>query len=213
MEFLTSLVHFDLKTLIITIGYVGLLAIVFAESGLFFGFFLPGDSLLFTAGLLASQGTFHIGVLLTLIPIAAILGDNVGYWFGAKVGHAWFTRDDSLFFKKKHVARTHAFYEKYGSRALILGRFVPIVRTFVPILAGVGEMDYAHFLRYNIIGGVVWGVGVTSAGYFLGASIPNIDHYLLPITLGIIVLSFLPIVIEVYRERKARRAAAQITSS
>lgn len=151
----------DPVVLIQSLGYVGLFSIVFAESGLFFGFFLPGDSLLFSAGLLASQDILDIYLLLIILPIAAITGDNVGYWFGAKVGPAIFTREDSLFFHKKHVERTHQFYEKYGAKAIILARFVPIVRTFTPILAGVGTMEYGKFLRFNMIGGFLWSWGMT----------------------------------------------------
>ena len=198
---LENLLHIDLLSLIEAVGYVGLFAIVFAESGLFFGFFLPGDSLLFSAGLLASQQYFNIYILCGTLGIAAILGDNVGYWFGKKVGPKIFTREDSFFFHKKHVERTERFYAKYGPKALIIGRFVPVVRTFVPILAGVGSMHYGTFLKYNIIGGLLWGVGVTSLGYFLGQRIPNIETYLLPIVVGIIIVSFFPIALETYRLR------------
>lgn len=198
---LENLLHIDLLSLIEAVGYVGLFAIVFAESGLFFGFFLPGDSLLFSAGLLASQQYFNIYILCGTLGIAAILGDNVGYWFGKKVGPKIFTREDSFFFHKKHVERTERFYAKYGPKALIIGRFVPVVRTFVPILAGVGSMHYGTFLKYNIIGGLLWGVGVTSLGYFLGQRIPNIETYLLPIVVGIIIVSFFPIALEMYRLR------------
>ena len=195
--------HFDLMALIKTFGYLGLFAIVFAESGLFFGFFLPGDSLLFTAGLIASQGFLNIWILVPLIILGAILGDNVGYWFGAKVGPKIFTRDDSLFFHKRHVLRTHNFYLKYGSKAVVIARFIPIVRTFTPILAGVGTMPYATFLKFNIIGGILWGAGVTFLGYFLGTTIPGIEAYLLPIVIGIIVVSFIPIVVEFIRNKRS----------
>ena len=199
---MTEFFKIDLTTLIQGFGYIGLFAIVFAESGLFFGFFLPGDSLLFTAGLIASQGTLNIFVLVPLIVVAAILGDNFGYWFGAKVGPKIFTREDSFFFNKRHIDRTRIFYLKYGPKAVIIARFVPIVRTFTPILAGVGSMPYFTFLRYNIIGGVLWGAGVTLLGYFLGMVIPNIEQYLLPIVLVIIVISFLPVVFEFWKSRK-----------
>lgn len=188
--------------LIESLGYVGLFSIVFAESGLFFGFFLPGDSLLFSAGLLASQHFLNIWALLVIVPIAAILGDNVGYWFGAKVGPAIFTKEDSFFFHKKHIDRTQKFYEKYGARAIILARLIPIVRTFTPILAGVGNMEYGKFLRFNILGGLAWSWGLTLLGYFLGSLIPGIEHYLLPASAAIIVLSFLPIVFELYKAKK-----------
>ncbi|MEK7151817.1 MAG: DedA family protein [Patescibacteria group bacterium] len=197
-----DVLHFDLIGIIKAFGYLGLFAIVFAESGLFFGFFLPGDSLLFTAGLLASQGFLNPWLLSIIISTGAILGDSVGYWFGAKVGPKIFTREDSFFFNKRHVERTHLFYLKYGSRAVVLARFVPIVRTFTPILAGVGSMPYATFLRYNIIGGILWGTGLTLLGYFLGTVIPGIDQYILPIVIGIIVVSFLPIASELIKGRK-----------
>ena len=196
-----DLFHIDLIELIKTFGYLGIFTIVFAESGLFFGFFFPGDSLLFTAGLIASQGFINIWILVPLIILGAILGDNVGYWFGAKVGPKIFTREDSFFFHKRHVERTHNFYLKYGAKAVVLARFIPIVRTFTPILAGVGTMPYGTFLKFNIIGGVLWGAGVTLLSYFLGAIIPGIDRYLLPIVISIIVVSFLPIAFEFFKSR------------
>lgn len=197
-----NLPHLDLVALIQMIGYLGLFAIVFAESGLFFGFFFPGDSLLFTAGLLASQGLLNVSILVPLMVAGAILGDSVGYWFGAKVGPKIFTREDSFFFHKRHVERTHNFYLKYGAKAIVLARFIPIVRTFTPILAGVGTMPYGTFLKWNIIGGVLWGAGVTLAGYFLGATVPGIERYLLPIVIGIIVVSFVPIIVELVKNRQ-----------
>lgn len=193
--------HFDLIALIKTFGYIGIFAIVFAESGLFFGFFFPGDSLLFTAGLIASQGFLNIWILVPLIILAAILGDNLGYWFGAKIGPKIFTREDSFFFNKQHIERTHNFYLKYGSRAIVFARFIPIVRTFTPILAGVGTMPYGTFLKFNIIGGILWGAGVTSASYFLGSIIPGVERYLLPIVIGIIIVSFIPIIIELVKNK------------
>ena len=188
-----------LTSLILSFGYVGLFALVFAESGLFFGFFLPGDSVLFSAGLLAAHGTFDIWILVPLICAGAILGDSVGYWFGAKVGPSLFTREDSFLFKKRYVHETHAFYQKYGAQAVILARFIPAVRTFAPILAGVGRMRYTTFLRYNIVGGLLWGAGVTLLGYFLGNTVPHIDEYLYPIIGGIVVVSALPVIIPLIR--------------
>lgn len=186
----------DLSYVVKLAGYSGLFGIVFAETGLFFGFFLPGSSMLFTAGFLASQGLFNVWILLPLITLAAILGDSAGYWFGTYVGHAFFNREDSRFFKKEYVERTHAFYERHGVRAIVLARFVPIVRTLAPILAGIAYMRYRKFLSYNIIGGVLWGAGVTFAGYFLGEKIPGIDQYLTPIILIIIVVTLIPLVTE-----------------
>lgn len=196
--------HLDVTQLIQTFGYFGLFGVVFAETGLFFGFFFPGDSLLFTAGLIASQGFLNIWVLAPLMILGAVLGDSFGYWFGAKVGPRIFNREDSFFFHKQHVERTQKFYMKYGAKTIVLARFVPVVRTFAPILAGVGNMPYGTFARYNIVGGVLWGGGLTSLGYFLGASIPNIGHYLLPIILAIIISSFLPILHEVVKSRKEK---------
>lgn len=188
--------HIDLVQIVQLIGYPGLAAVIFLESGVFFGFFLPGGSLLFTAGVLASTDIFNIWILLPLLITAAILGDNVGYWFGAKVGVTIFKREDSRFFKKKHVERAQAFFDRYGKRTVVLARFVPVVRTFVPILAGVGSMDYYIFFFYNAVGAILWAGGVTVAGYFLGRVIPDAESYLLPIVLTIIVLSSLPLLFE-----------------
>ena len=165
---------------------------VFAESGLFFGFFLPGDSLLFTAGFLASQGFFDERVLIPLFAIAAILGDSAGYWIGAKAGKWLMRQKESFFFKKSYIERARKFYDKHGGKTLILARFVPAVRTFVPIVAGMTGMNYSKFLTYNVVGGILWGSGVSAAGYFLGSRIPHVDRYLLPIILVIIFVSVLP---------------------
>jgi membrane-associated protein len=192
--------HIDIMALVQAVGYIGMFAIIFAESGLFFGFFLPGDSLLFTAGLLASQGLFNYYALAIIFAVSAILGDSVGYWFGKKVGPKIFNKEDSFFFQKKHVERTRNFYEKYGTKTIVLARFVPIVRTFAPILAGVGEMKYKTFLKYNVVGGLLWGVGVSFLGYYLGSKIPGIENYLTLIIIAIIVTSFLPIIFEFIRE-------------
>jgi membrane-associated protein len=176
--------------------------LIFAESGLFFGFFLPGDSVLFSVGLLASQGSFNILTLVVLVCVAAILGDSVGYWFGAKVGPALFQREDSFLFKKHYVVETHRYYETYGPMTIILARFIPAVRTFAPILAGVGKMKYATFLRYNIVGGIAWGAGVTLLGYFLGNTVPGIDKYIYPIIVLIVIVSALPVILQWLRARK-----------
>lgn len=192
--------HIDIISLVQTVGYIGLFAIVFAESGLFFGFFLPGDSLLFTAGLLASQGLFNYYILAIIFAVAAITGDSVGYWFGKKIGPKIFNKEDSFFFQKKHIDRTQKFYEKYGTKTIVVARFVPIVRTFAPILAGVGRMNYKIFLKYNIIGGLLWGVGISFLGYYLGSKVPNIENYLTIIIVAIIATSFLPIIFEIAKE-------------
>ena len=196
-----SIFHIDILSLVQTFGTLGVLAVVFAESGVFFGFFLPGDSLLFTAGLLASQGILNIWVLLIFVPVAAILGDNFGYWFGAKVGPKIFSREDSFFFHKHHIERTREFYAKYGVKAIVIARFVPVVRTFTPVLAGVGQMPYRTFMKYNILGGLLWSVGMLLLGFSLGSVVPNIEHYILPIVLAIIVISFMPIIREVIIHR------------
>ena len=200
---------FDLVSLIKTVGYLGLLGIVFAESGLFVGFFLPGDSLLFTAGFLASQGYLHIGVLLAICFAGAVAGDSFGYMFGRKVGQKIFTKEDSLLFHKDHLVRAEQFYNKYGAKTIILARFVPIVRTFAPILAGVGRMNYAEFLTFNIIGGALWALGLPLAGYYLGSLIPGVDRYILLIVGGIIIVSVAPIILHILRDSAHRAAIAK----
>jgi membrane-associated protein len=188
---------------------IGLFLIIFAETGLLVGFFLPGDSLLFTAGILASQGNLNIAVIALGCFLAAVIGDQVGYTIGHRAGPTLFRRPDSRIFKQKYVDRTKEFFEKHGPKTIVLARFVPIVRTFAPVLAGVGEMNRRMFTTYNIVGGFVWGVGVTVAGYILGEAIgEDIDKYLLPIIAVIIVLSILPPVIEMLRERRRNRTAA-----
>lgn len=196
---------FELTTLLPIIGYSGIAAIVFAESGLLIGFFLPGDSLLFTAGFLASQGIFNIWILCALSFIAAVVGDSVGYWFGHKVGPKIFQREDSLLFHKHNLVRAQEFYKKHGGKTIILARFMPVVRTFAPILAGVGSMEYSKFLTYNVVGGVLWGVLIPLLGYFLGSVIPGIDQYLIPIIVAIIVLSIMPTAYHLLRTKEDRQ--------
>lgn len=191
----------SLPALIKTVGYLGIFGIVFAESGLFFGFFLPGDSLLFTAGLLASQGYLDIGFLLLILFFAAVLGDNVGYGFGRKVGHKIFNKDDSILFHKENLTRAEQFYEKYGPTAIILARFIPIVRTFAPIVAGVGKMNYKRFLFYNIIGGLLWTLSMTLAGYFLVRFFPDLEEHLTLAVAIIVVLSVLPPIFHILKEK------------
>lgn len=193
------LLHFDLEKLIQAVGYLGIFAMVFAESGLLVGIFFPGDSLLFTAGFLASTGIFNIFFLALICFIAAVLGDNVGYGFGKHYGPRIFKKEDSFWFHKKHLERAEKFYEKYGGKTIILARFTPIVRTFAPIVAGVGKMHYRTFFLYNLIGGFLWAVGISFAGYFLGKSIPNVDRYLLPIVILIIFVSLLPTIFHLIR--------------
>lgn len=184
--------HLDLPKLIETIGLFGVIAIVFAESGLLVGFFLPGDSLLFTAGFLASQDILPFFPLMITTTIAAIVGDSTGYSFGHRVGKRLFKREDSLLFHKNHLIKARNFYEKHGGKTIILARFMPVIRTFAPIVAGMGDMHYPTFLFYNVIGGVLWAAGLTSTGYFLGNAVPDIDKYLIPIVFLIIFLSIAP---------------------
>lgn len=199
MSFLSYL---DPLIIIKTLGLLGVVSIVFAESGLFFGFFLPGDSLLFTAGFLASQDLISIFWLLILCFVAAVTGDSVGYYFGKKVGPNIFKREDSLFFHKKHIEKAHDFYEKHGKKTIVFARFIPIVRTFVPIVAGVAGMEYRTFFIYNIVGGFVWTWGMLGGGYILGNLIPNADKYLTLIILVIIVVSLIPAIIEYIKHKR-----------
>ena len=193
---------YTLETLIQWGGYVLLVVIVFTETGLLVGFFLPGDSLLITAGLLAGMGTLNIWWLNGLLIAAAILGDSTGYAIGARLGPRIFTREKSLLFNPKHVLRTQQFYEKYGAKTIVIARFVPIIRTFAPVLAGVGNMRYRRFLTYNIVGGVGWVTSMTWAGYLLGQTVPNISKNIHVLVIVVIVLSCVPIAVEIYRERR-----------
>ena len=198
----------DPKNLLETFGTIGLFVIVFAESGLLIGFFLPGDSLLFTAGLLASQGHLNIAVILPLCFIAAVVGDQVGYAFGHKVGPSIFRRPDSRFFRHEHIERAETFFEEHGPKTIVLARFVPIVRTFAPIVAGAGSMHYRTFVRYNVVGALLWAVGVTTLGYILGESVPGIERYLLPAILVIIAISFVPVAVEAWRARRRSKSSS-----
>ncbi|MBU6415015.1 VTT domain-containing protein [Patescibacteria group bacterium] len=194
----------DLVFLIKTVGYFGIFAILFAESGLFIGFFLPGDSLLFTAGFLASQHFLNVWMLCAIAFAGAVLGDSVGYGFGYRVGPKIFTKEDSLLFHRDHLEQSRAFFLKHGKKTIVLARFMPVIRTFAPILAGVGMMHYQTFLAYNVIGGALWSIGLSLLGYWLGSAIPNIDKYLLPIILLIIFLSVLPSIIHILRSKQNR---------
>ena len=189
--------------IITTLGYVGIFTIICVESWLLVGIFLPGDSLLFTAGLFAASGVLNIWILVVLVPLAAILGDSIGYSFGSWLGPRIFTKEDSLIFNKAYIERSRKFYVVYGPRAVVLARFIPVVRTFIPILAGVGSMPYRRFLSYNVLGAFMWGAGIVSLGYFLGTLIPGIEGYILPISLGIILLSFLPILFNLLSGKRA----------
>ena len=210
MDSLIDLLHRlrDLRGLVQWAGYIGLTGIIFAETGLLVGFFLPGDSLLVTAGLLASQPDFGLNVYLLglILSIAAIVGDSVGYAIGRATGPRIFTRENSLLFNRKHLQRAHAFYERHGGKTIILARFMPIVRTFAPVVAGVAEMEYRSFVAFNVIGGLLWVWSMLFIGYFLGRWVPGIDKHIESVILVVIFLSILPGIISWWRER--RRAAA-----
>ena len=196
-----TMIHFNLVSVLQAVGYLGLFAIVFAESGFLLGIILPGDSLLFTAGILASTGYFSMWLIIPIALVAAVFGDSFGYYFGNKTRKYLFVREESFLFSTKNLDKSKQFYLHHGHKALILARFIPIVRTFVPILAGASDMDYNKFLIYNVIGAFLWVLSITLLGFFLGNLIPNIDHYLLPIILGIIVISFIPVIIKMIRKK------------
>ena len=195
----------DLPGLVAWAGYAGMATIVFTETGLFFGFFLPGDSLLVTAGLLSSQGLplniFELGLLLTC---AAILGDNTNYWVGHLTGAKIFTREDSLLFRKKHVERAHEFYVKHGPKTVVLARFMPIIRTFAPLVAGVGKMDYRTFFTFSVLGGTAWIWSMLMLGFFLGAKVPGVAKHIELVIIAVIFLSILPGIISWWRQPERR---------
>lgn len=213
----SALPGIDIEQLISSIGVLGIILIIFAESGLLIGFFLPGDSLLFTAGFLVHIGVLQINIhlLVLLLFIAAVLGDNVGYAFGRRAGPRLFTRPNSRLFKQENIQHAEAFYKKHGGKTIIIARFIPVVRTFAPIVAGVGRMHYLTFLSYNIVGGLLWAVGVTYLGYFLGAWFTSmgldIDTVLLPVVAVIILISVLPPLIHIFKDKKQRDAAWSAT--
>lgn len=199
---LSALLHGDLKSFIETAGYIGIFTIVFVESGLLIGFFLPGDSLLFTAGFLSSTGVFDITLLAIGCFIAAVAGDTGGYYIGHKFGKKLYERENSRLFKKQHLLAAQKFYEKHGGKAIILARFMPVIRTFAPVVAGMADMKYQTFLFFNIFGGLLWAIGITLTGYFLGSLIPDVDKYLLPIVGTIILVSVAPGLIHFLKSRK-----------
>lgn len=212
MSDLAELLHFlrDPRALVQWAGYVGLTAIIFTETGLLIGFFLPGDSLLVTAGLLASQPEFGLNVYLLglILSVAAVVGDTVGYHIGRVSGPRIFSREDSLFFHKKHLVRAQEFYEKHGGKTIVLARFMPIIRTFAPVVAGVGNMKYRTFIAYNVFGGIFWVWSMLFTGYFLGRYIPGIDKHIEKIIILVIFLSILPGIIAWLRERRRGGAPA-----
>lgn len=194
----------DLKSFIQAIGMFGVFGVVFAESGLLIGFFLPGDSLLFTAGLLSSPAfrIFNVWHLVLGAWVAAVLGDNVGYEFGKRVGRGLFRREKSFLFNPANLIKAQEFYEKHGGKAITLARFMPIVRTFAPIVAGIGHMDHKRFTFFNFIGGTLWVWLMVFGGFFLGKVIPNVDKYILPIVVLIILASVAPPLWHVYKENR-----------
>jgi membrane-associated protein len=204
----------DPEHLIEVVGLIGIFAIVFAESGLLVGFFLPGDSLLFTAGFLASapssvDESLHLplGWLLLGCFVAAVTGDQVGYLFGRRVGPALFRRPDSRFFKQENVDKAQGFFDRYGAKTIVLARFVPIVRTFAPIVAGVSRMNYRTFVTFNVVGGFAWSVGITLLGYFLG-QVEVIEENLELAILSIVAISVVPIALELWKAHKEKRSVA-----
>ncbi len=208
MEFLLELVsgRYALDDLIRWGGYVVLVAIVFVETGLLIGFFLPGDSLLITAGLVAAAGGLNIWLLNALLILAATVGDSVGYAIGAHIGPRLFTRPRSLLFNPSHLRRTRDFYARHGAKTIVLARFVPIVRTFAPVVAGVGRMEYRRFLCFNVAGGIGWVTSMTGAGYLLGQAVPNISDHIHVVVVIVVVLSMIPIVVEILRERRRQQS-------
>lgn len=193
----------DVQSIIAWGGYVGITAIIFAETGLLIGFFLPGDSLIVTAGLIAgTRATFNVWLLGTLLTVASILGNTVGYAVGKAVGPHLFRREDSLLFNKKHLYRAHEFYERHGGETVILARFMPIVRTFVPVVAGMAQMEYRRYTIYNIVGGAAWIWALLLFGYFLGRYIPGVAQHIGSVIIAVIVVSLLPGIIGWYRARR-----------
>ncbi|HTY11936.1 MAG TPA: VTT domain-containing protein [Bacteroidota bacterium] len=197
----------DVKALVQWAGYPGLALIIFSETGLLVGFFLPGDSLLVTAGLFAAAGFFNVTVLIFLLIVAAILGNSTGYLIGQKGGHALYTREESRFFKKQHLLKTKEFYEHYGPITIVMAQFMPFARTFAPVVAGIAEMKYVRFASFNVIGAVGWITSMLLVGYFLGSTIPNIDKNITYVIAAVILLSLLPGIIKYLQIRSSARRA------
>ena len=209
MDFLWDLFHkiYDVESLVRVGGLAGLTAIVFIETGLLVGFFLPGDSLLVTAGLFAARGDLEVVPMIVVLSIAAIIGDTVGYNIGARAGPKLFTRPDSLLFNRKHLITTKEFYERHGPFTIVIARFIPILRTFAPVVAGVGAMEYKRFIVYNVAGGIGWVVTTVLGGYYLGQMVPNIHDHIHKVIAVVIVLSLLPAIIKVAKEKVKRSAS------
>ncbi len=193
----------DLKGLLATAGLVLVFIIIFAESSLIF--FLPGDSFLFVAGILAAQGVFHIIGLIVVAIIAAILGNNAGYYLGKRFGRRLFSNSQSKIFHPDHLVKTENFYRRFGPITIILARYTPVVRTFAPLIAGIGKMNYRTFVFFNAVGAILWVVSVSLLGYFLGSKIPNIDHYIIPIILIVVLFSVLPAIVPAFRHIQNKR--------
>lgn len=213
IDWLKDALHFitDVRGLIQLGGTLMVCGIVFVETGLFFGFFLPGDSLLVTAGLFAAKGDLNIATLLIAVSLCAVAGDQVGFWIGRKAGQALYSRPDSMFFKKKHLEKAHEFYEKYGGKTIVLARFVPIVRTFAPAVAGAAQMNYRKFVFYNITGGLLWVWSMLLLGYGLMTKFPGIDEHIHVVIFVVVFLSILPGIIEFLRGRaRSKKEAAAV---
>jgi len=208
LDFIRDAYHFltDVQGLIQWGGIALVCLIVFVETGLFVGFFLPGDSLLVTAGVFAAMGHISLAWLLVTASLCAVVGDQVGYWIGRRAGQALYRRDDSFFFRKRHLKRAHDFYEKYGGKTIVLARFVPIVRTFAPAVAGAAEMNYRRFVTYNVVGGILWVWTMLLTGFSLSVAIPNIDRHIHLVIAAVIFLSILPAVVELIRNRSRARS-------
>lgn len=191
-------------------GTLMICGIIFAETGLFIGFFLPGDSLLVTAGVFAGAGHLKLAWLLSTVALCAIAGDQVGYWIGRKAGEGLYRREDSLIFKKRHLQEAHKFYEKHGAKTVIIARFIPIIRTFCPPVAGAAKMTYQKYLAYDIVGGFLWVWGMTLLGYTLGRTVPNIDKRIQYVIAGVVVLSFMPAVYHAWKSRSRRKSSAAV---
>ena len=215
IEFLKDAYHLvtDVQGIIQWGGTLLVCAIIFAETGLFFGFFLPGDSLLVTAGVFAATGHLNLFLLLSVVSLCAVAGDQVGYLIGHSAGDALYRKDDSFFFRKKHLARAHEFYEKYGGKTIVLARFVPIIRTFAPAVAGAAKMDYRRFVFFNVFGGVLWVWSMVLIGYFLGSAIPGVSEHIETVIIIVVALSLMPGVIEWLRHRGKPGGAAETTTN
>ena len=196
---------FDINSIIQSGGILIVALIVFAESGLLIGFWLPGDTLLLGAGILASQGEVSITWLIIAVVLAAIIGDNVGYSIGRRTGHRIFKKDDGIFFQKEHIEKAEAFYEKHGGKTIILARFIPIVRTFAPLVAGVGKMPRKRFMLFNVVGAVTWGAGIILLGYWFGSKVPHLEEYVHYVLLAVIVINIGSSLVHILREEKIRK--------